>query len=51
MYAVDNELYRELVHEPEADRKRAIEEAERRRVLGQSYTKSDYLRDRHNREA
>ncbi|MCV7303510.1 hypothetical protein H7J93_28225 [Mycobacterium barrassiae] len=48
--AVDNELYRELVHAPEAERKRAIEEAERRRRLGQPYTKSDYLRHREKPE-
>jgi hypothetical protein len=46
VYAVDNELYRELVHAPAAERKRAIEEAERRRRLGQHYTLADYLRDR-----
>lgn len=44
VYAIDNELYRELVRAPESDRKFAIEEAERRRRLGQRYTKSDYLR-------
>ena len=44
--AVDNELYRELVHAPEAEHKHAIEEAERRRRLAQHYTLSDYRRDR-----
>ena len=36
VYAVDNELYRELVHAPALDRKRAIQEAERRRRSGQA---------------
>ncbi|MCG5434090.1 hypothetical protein LV457_17600 [Mycobacterium sp. MYCO198283] len=45
VYAVDNELYRELVHAPESNRRRAVQEAERRRRLGQTYTKSDYLKD------
>jgi hypothetical protein len=46
VYAVDNELYRELVHAPAPERKRIIEKAELRRRLGQPYTLSDYLRDR-----
>ncbi|RDH79212.1 hypothetical protein DVS77_07155 [Mycolicibacterium moriokaense] len=46
VYAVDNDLYRELVHAPAAERKLAVEEAERRRRSGQRYTLSDYLRDR-----
>ena len=46
VYAVDNELYRELVNAPEAVRERAVKEAERRRQLGESYTLSDYQRDR-----
>jgi hypothetical protein len=45
VYAVDNELYRELVHAPGSERKRVIEEAERRRRLGEPYTLADYLRD------
>jgi hypothetical protein len=45
VYAVDNELYRELVHAPASERKRVIEEAERRRRLGQPYTLADYRRD------
>jgi hypothetical protein len=45
VYAVDNELYRELVHAPASERKRVIEEAERRRRLGRPYTLADYLRD------
>jgi hypothetical protein len=49
VYAVDNELYRELVHAPESDRKRAIEEAERRRRRGQPYTRSDYAQERTHR--
>ena len=46
VYAVDNELYRELVHAPAPERKRIIEKAELRRRLGQPYMLSDYLRDR-----
>jgi hypothetical protein len=45
VYAVDNELYRELVHASASERKRVIEEAERRRRLGQPYTLADYRRD------
>jgi hypothetical protein len=45
VYAVDNELYRELVHAPASERKRVIEEAERRRRLGRPYTLADYRRD------
>ena len=48
VYAVDNELYRELVHAPAAERERTIKEAERRRRLGQAYTLSDYRRDGQN---
>ena len=48
VYAIDNELYRELVHAPAAERKRTIDEAERRRRLGQLYTLSDYLANRQN---
>jgi hypothetical protein len=48
VYAVDNELYRELVHAPADDRERTIKEAERRRRLGQAYTLSDYRSDRQN---
>ena len=51
VYAVDNELYRELVHAPAPDRERAIREAERRRRSGQAYTMADYLRDRSNPES
>jgi hypothetical protein len=47
VYAVDNELYRKLVHAPAPERQRAIEEAERRRRRGQPYTLADYLHDRH----
>jgi hypothetical protein len=46
VYAVDNELYRKLVHAAAPERKRAIEEAERRRRQGKPYTLSDYLRER-----
>jgi len=45
VYAVDNELYRELVHAPASERRRVIEEAERRRRLGRPYTLADYRRD------
>lgn len=48
VYAVDNELYRQLVRAPAPERKRTIEEAERRRRLGQPYTLKDYVRDRSN---
>jgi hypothetical protein len=41
---MDNDLYRELLHEG-ADMSRAAKEAEQKRLLGQRYTKSDYLRD------
>jgi hypothetical protein len=46
VYAVDNELYRELVHAPSAERERTVKEAERRRRLGEPYTLSDYRSDR-----
>jgi len=36
------------VHAPAAERKRTIDEAERRRRLGQLYTLSDYLANRQN---
>lgn len=42
VYAVDNELYRELVHAPEDERERVVKEAERRRRLGERYTLADY---------
>jgi hypothetical protein len=45
VYAVDNELYRELVHASSAERERTVKEAERRRRLGEAYTLSDYRRD------
>ncbi len=48
VYAVDNELYRELVHAPSAERERTVKEAERRRRLGEAYTLSEYKRDRQN---
>ena len=51
VYAVDNELYRALVHAPAPDRERAIREAERRRRSGQAYTMADYLRDPPNPES
>jgi hypothetical protein len=48
IYAMDNDLYRELMHEgtAQADVMRAFEEAEERRQQGQPYTKDDYLRGR-----
>lgn len=45
IYAVDNELYRQLIDAPTEERERVIEEAERRRRLGQTYTLADYRRD------
>lgn len=48
VYAIDNELYRALVHPPPAERKHAIEEAERRRQLGQPYTLEEYRHDSRN---
>jgi hypothetical protein len=48
VYALQNELYRALVHAPADERQRTIEEAERRRRLGRSYTLADYQRDRDN---
>ena len=48
VYAMNNELYRELLlaGTPEADVHRAFEEAEQKRLLGESYTLADYLRGR-----
>lgn len=46
IYAVDNELYRELVNAPADERDRAVKEAERRRRQGQTYTLADYRHDR-----
>lgn len=45
VYAVDNELYRELIHAPEAERQRVLDEAERRRRVGLTYTRDDYLNE------
>jgi len=45
IYAVDNELYRQLIDAPAEERERAVQEAERRRRLGQTYTLADYRRD------
>jgi hypothetical protein len=45
IYAVDNELYRQLIHAPAEERERVVREAERRRRLGQTYTPADYRRD------
>jgi hypothetical protein len=51
IYAMDNELYRELVREgtAQADMMRAFEEAEVRRQQDQPYTKIDYLQGRERR--
>src|ERR1700733_3453097 len=45
VYAMDNELYRELRGEG-ADTHRAFREAEQKRMRGETYTKEDYLRGR-----
>ncbi len=45
IYAVDNELYRQLIDAPPEERERAVREAERRRRLGQEYTLADYRRE------
>ena len=50
IYAVDNELYRQLIDATPEERERAVNDAERRRRLGERYTLSDYLRDREGRE-
>jgi hypothetical protein len=47
VYAMDNELYRELIHRFGHDETRlqeAFEESERRRAVGQTYTKDDHYR-------
>jgi hypothetical protein len=46
VYAMDNELYRQLLREVGYDQnamQQVFEESERRRAQGQSYTKADYL--------
>lgn len=49
VYAMDNELYRELLlGRSGEERKRAFAEAELRRALGQTYTKDDYLGERND---
>ena len=50
IYAVDNELYRQLIDAAPDERERAVQEAERKRRSGERYTLSDYLRDREDRE-
>ena len=45
IYAVDNELYRELIHASHDERNRVVREAERRRRSGQTYTLADYRRE------
>lgn len=45
VYAMDNELYRQIARETGYDQSRlqqVFEEAERRRAAGQSYTRADY---------
>jgi hypothetical protein len=46
IYAVDNDLYRQLIDATPEERERAVQEAERKRRLGEQYTLSDYRRDR-----
>ncbi|UQX10390.1 hypothetical protein [Candidatus Mycobacterium methanotrophicum] len=46
VFAMDNQLYREVARKTQSDQARlqaVFEEAERRRALGQSYTLGDYL--------
>jgi hypothetical protein len=45
IYAVDNELYRQLIDAAPEERERAVQEAERRRRRGQTYTLADYRRE------
>jgi hypothetical protein len=45
LYVMDNDLYIELRDKTDEERMRAFSESERRRALGQPYTKSDYLRE------
>ena len=45
LYVMDNDLYIELRDKTDEERMRAFRESERRRALGQSYTKVDYLRE------
>ena len=45
IYAVDNELYRQLIDAAPEERERAVQEAERRRRRGQAYTLADYQRE------
>jgi hypothetical protein len=44
LYVMDNDLYIELRDKTDEERMRAFSESERRRALGQPYTKLDYLR-------
>ncbi|KAA8958681.1 hypothetical protein [Mycobacterium sp.] len=51
VYALDTELFRYLrQHKGVAETERAFEEAERRRALGQTYTKADYDREAAERD-
>jgi len=45
IYAVDNELYRQLIDATPEERERVVQEAERRRRRGQTYTLADYQRE------
>lgn len=45
LYVMDNDLYVELRDNTDEERARAFGESERRRALGQPYTKADYLRE------
>ena len=51
MYALDNELFLHLrTNGTRAELRAAFKEAERRRALGQPYTKADYLGEQQNNE-
>jgi hypothetical protein len=45
LFVMDNDLFIELRDKSDEERMRAFSESERRRALGQPYTKSDYLRE------
>lgn len=51
VYAIDKELFLHLrFNAPLAELQAAFRESERRRVLGQTYTKDDYLTEQQNRD-
>jgi hypothetical protein len=51
VYALDRELFLYLrEHAGHTETQQAFEESERRRALGRTYTKDDYLNDRHQRD-